>query len=508
MEPAKITASFFARNAAFLKLLLLGFLVLIMLIPLELVHSVIAERSGLSRSVTRELGVSWGKAQTLAGPILLLPVEEPRQVTVKSLGSPDFKPVFVEETQWTRRNLYLLPEQQAVIAELASQTRKRGIYEALLYNVDSGFKGRFQLPPATELPVKEGSRLLLDQARLLVHVSDLRGSANAPQLTWGGQDLPFEVRSEKLRGGLSDKLSWIQAKLPELSPESPGTDFSFHIKLKGSSSLRFVPLGRNSDIELTGDWPHPSFTGAQLPVANDVTDAGFSARWQISHLARGLPQVMHDKDEKGGASLLLSQIHSSAVETRFLSPVDFYRKSERSVKYGLLFVFVTFGTLFIFEAVGKRRLHAVQYLMIGAAVTLFFLLQISLAELVGFAAAFSLAAAVCVALVTLYAVKITGSRTRGLLLGGLLTTVYGYLFVTLQSEDQALLMGSLLLLALLAAAMYATRNFDWYALGERLVPPTPEPSPATPGAGQDAPGNTARGPAKTETPDRNEPGVG
>ena len=420
---------------------------------------------------------------------------------MKSPASPDFKPVYVQETQWSRRNLYILPEQQKIMAELASQTRKRGIYEALLYNLDSGFKGRFQLPPIKELPVKEGARLLLDQARLLVHVSDLRGSANAPRLIWGGQDLPFEVRSEKLPDGLSDKLSWIQASLPELSPDTAATDFSFQIKLKGSSNLRFVPLGRNSDIGLSGDWPHPSFAGAQLPVANEVTDAGFTARWQISHLARGLPQVM---DEKGGASLLRSQIRNSAVETRLLSPVDFYRKSERSAKYGLLFVFVTFGTLFIFEALGKRRLHAVQYLMIGAAVTLFFLLQISLAEILGFAMAFSLAAAVCVALVTLYAIKITASRLRGLLLGGLLTTVYGYLFVTLQSEDQALLMGSLLLLALLAAAMYATRNFDWYALGERLVPPTPVPSPASPGTGPAAPA-AAKEPAKDETPGGKEP---
>lgn len=467
--PAKAekTAGFFARNAALFKIGFLGFLVLAMLIPLDYVHSVIRERAHLSEAVTLELGASWGRAQTVAGPVLLLPVEEPQLVTVRNKDTRPGSPAYVEETQWVRRHLYILPELQQIEANLASQVRKRGIYEALLYTLDAQARGSFRIPAAEALPVKEDARILWREAKLLAHLSDLRGSANAPKLRWSGEELAFDVRSEKLPGSKANNLTWIEAALPPLSPEAGPRDFAFDLKLKGSDSVTFVPLGRESDFELSGDWPHPSFSGAQLPVAHNLGAEGFEAQWQVSHLARGLPQIMRDDADGIGALVHLAGSIGSA--TRLLTPVDFYLKSERSVKYGLLFVVVTFGTLFIFEALGRRRLHPVQYLMTGAAVTLFFLLQLSLAEVIGFAPAFGLAALACVALVTLYAIKITASRTRGLLLGGLLSSVYGYLFVTLQSQDQAMLMGSLLLLALLAAAMYATRNFDWYALGsERL----------------------------------------
>ncbi|WP_282607204.1 cell envelope integrity protein CreD [Pelagibius sp. Alg239-R121] len=471
MNNGQKTTAFLSHHAAVIKIALLGLMVVIMLIPLEYVRSVITERAFLSKSVTHELGESWGRAQTLAGPILLLPIEESYVVKVKSPDYTEEKPLYLDETRWHRRNLYILPDAQKITADLTSQTRKRGIYEALLYTADAKARGSFRIPAAETLPIEEGARVHWAQAKLLVHLSDLRGSANAPTLLWGNEELLFDVRSDKLHQSLPGDLNWIQAPLPKLAPQSAPIDFAFDVKLKGSSALGFIPLGRESNFALTGDWPHPSFSGAQLPVSNEVRDDGFSAQWQISHLARGLPQVL--RDDNDGAKILVQQIHRNAVSTRLLNPVDFYRMSERSAKYGLLFIIVTFGTLFVFEAMGKRRLHAVQYLMVGAAVTLFFLLQVSLAEVIGFASAFGLAALACVALVTLYAAKINASRMRGLLLGGLLSGVYGYLFFTLQAEDQAMLMGSLLLLILLATAMYTTRNFDWYALGERLVPQSP-----------------------------------
>ncbi|TQV77693.1 cell envelope integrity protein CreD [Denitrobaculum tricleocarpae] len=504
MDNGQTQTPLLARHAALFKVMLLGFLVLLMLIPLEYVYSVIKERAHLSKSVTRELGESWGRSQTIAGPILLLPVEEPYVVKVKSPDYTEEKPLYLDETRWHRRNLYILPDAQQITADLTSQTRKRGIYEALLYTADAKARGSFRIPAAETLPLEDGARVQWPQAKLLVQLSDLRGSANAPKLLWGNEELLFDVRSNKLHSGLPGNLNWIQAPLPKLTPGSAAINYAFDLKLKGSSALGFVPLGRDSEFALTGDWPHPSFTGVQLPVSNEVRDDGFSAQWQISHLARGLPQVL--RDDNGGAQTLVQQIHLNAVKTKLLNPVDFYRMSERSAKYGLLFIIVTFGTLFVFEAVGKRRLHVVQYLMVGAAVTLFFLLQVSLAEVIGFASAFGLAALACVALVTLYAAKITARWTRGLMLGGLLSGVYGYLFFTLQAEDQAMLMGSLLLLVLLAAAMYATRNFDWYALGERLMPPgqIPSPDPAMAGPSQESAvwGNTT---SQADTPASKEP---
>lgn len=468
MDDGRSETPFLARHAALFKLALLGVLALMMLVAFEYVRSVVTERAFLSEAVTSDLGASWGRSQTIAGPILLLPVEESKQVKVRAPDYTDAKPVYIEETRWFRHNLYILPEQQKMAAGLTSQTRRRGIYEALLFTADAEARGSVRVPAADTLPVEPDARVLWDQATLLVHLSDLRGSANAPALNWGGETIPFDVRSERLHQSVPGSSGWIQAPLPKLQPGAGPVDYAFDIRLKGSGELRFVPLGRESVFTLTGDWPHPSFSGLQLPVANEVAADGFAAEWQVSHLARGLPQVL--RDDNGGAGVLAQQIRDNVVRTRLINPVDFYRMSERSVKYGMLFVIVTFGTLFVFEALGRRRLHAVQYLFVGAAVTLFFLLQVSLAEVVGFAPAFGLAAAACVLLVALYAATITESRAKGLLLGGLLAAVYLYLFITVQAEDRALLMGSLLLLVLLAAAMYVTRNFDWYALGGRLTP--------------------------------------
>ena len=305
-----------------------------------------------------------------------------------------------------------------------------------------------------------------EDAKFLVHVSDLRGSTHGSALTWGEESLAFKVSDRTPTQG-----PWIEVDLPRLAEGAEDLRYGFSLGLNGSRSLALVPLGRRSDAALAMDWPHPSFGGSHLPTESRIGDKGVEARWSLSHLARDLPPSL--RSDRGGDALLQDYIARRGFETRLVDPVDFYRKAERAVKYGLLFIVLTFATLLTFEVTagkdeasgGTRRLHLVQYALVALALTLFFLLFLSLAEIIGFAPAFWLATLLDLGLICLYTIKATESLRHGLTLGGALLAIYGYLFFTLKSEDHALLMGSLLLFALLAAMMYATRNVDWFKLG-------------------------------------------
>lgn len=464
----------FRGDSLLIKGCLLILLTVAMLVPLDWVHGVVAERAELSHEVQAELGATWGTAQRLAGPLLAVPFrwQEVVQVRNKRFGADE--PDFLEKTEERDALLYLLPEDQAMTAAVETQTRKRGIYEALLYSADIAVEGRFQIPEAASLDLPEDALLLWDEARLLVHVSDLRGSTEGSDLTWGAQSLTFEVAQDAPTEG-----SWIETAVPDLAPGAGPIAYRFTLGLNGSNSLALVPMGRSSTASLAMDWPHPSFGGSHLPTESRIGGDGTAARWSLSHLARDLPSSL--RSDLCAHKTIGKHIAERGFETRLVDPVDFYLKAERAVKYGLLFIVLTFATLLTFEvtaagggrARGGRRLHFVQYALVALALTLFFLLFLSLAEVLGFAPAFWLATLLDLGLISLYSIKATGSLRRGLTLGGALLGIYGYLFFTLRSEDHALLMGSLLLFALLAAMMFATRNVDWFKLGDAAADETP-----------------------------------
>lgn len=457
---------FFRADSFLIKAVLLAALTVMMLVPLQWVRNVVAERADLSSEVERELGAIWGAEQRLAGPILSVPFRWQTINRVPNHRSGPNEPHFLEKILERDALLYLLPESQNMTAGIETQTRRRGVYEALLYSADIAVEGGFAIPPLQKLDLPEGAQVDWDQAKLLVHVSDLRGSTHGSALTWGDETLDFAVAEQVPTRG-----SWIEAKLPPLTEATPELDYRFSLGLNGSGSLALVPLGRSSTAALAMDWPHPSFGGSHLPTASDIDEDGVEARWSLSHLARDLPPSL--RNDRGGDGMIEDYIQHRGFETRLLDPVDFYRKAERAVKYGLLFIVLTFATLLTFEVTASnqgdtsigRRLHLVQYALVALALTLFFLLFLSLAEVLGFASAFWLATALDLGLISLYTSKVTGSARRGMTLGGALLGIYGYLFFTLESEDHALLMGSLLLFALLAAMMFATRNVDWFKLG-------------------------------------------
>lgn len=452
-----------------LKMIVIVLLTFVLMIPLGWVRGVITERASYSESVQRELGKTWGGPQRLAGPLLVVPFAWRESYRVRDQKADGEEPVYLVKQRDKEARLYILPAQQSLIADGKTQIRYRGPYKALLYGTEIQVEGSFTLPKVADLDLPEGAQLLWQRARFLVHVSDLASSTSISPLSWGGGSAPFDVATDR-----PTTHPWIAASLPTTASTGE-TRFSFTLGLNGSRGLTFIPFGQSSQARLAMDWPHPSFAGSQLPTESTIDESGFTAAWSQSHLARGLASVL--RSDRAGQDALAARLDSPGLTAWLVDPIDTYHKAERAVKYGLLFIAVTFGTLVVFEALslraaaggsaptGDRSLHPVQYSLLGGALILFFLLFLSLAEVIGFAAAYWSAAGLVLALVTAYTAKATTSLLRGLQLGGGLAAVYGYLFVVLRAEDHALLMGSLLLFAMLALVMYATRNVDWSALG-------------------------------------------
>ena len=298
--------------------------------------------------------------------------------------------------------------------------------------------------------------ILWNEAVVTVGVSDLRGLRGNPTFRWRGRDVPFA-------GGSGDARLWstgLTAAVPlDVNPAETELPFAFDLRLNGSEEIQFLPLGGETVVELTSSWPDPSFSGAYLPESRSVTPAGFKARWSVSSLARSYPQQLRDYGEQNTNAF--AGIAPSAFGVALFTPVGHYQKTERSMKYGALFIVLTFLTFFLYELLSPVTLHPVQYFLVGGALCLFYLLLLSISEHATFAAAYAIASAATIALISSYGAALLRSRLRVLGLAGVLTLLYSYLYVLLQLEDWALLMGSIGLFLILALVMYATRRVDW-----------------------------------------------
>ncbi|MEM7224204.1 MAG: cell envelope integrity protein CreD [Pseudomonadota bacterium] len=437
-----------ARHQGTLKLAVIGLIVLLSLYPLHRIHEIVRERQATSHQVEQEIAEVWGGAQEIVGPILAVPIAlDPQGV----MPDPNGRGVGQKP-----RTLFVLPESLTIDSRIEPEVRARGIYEAILYRSQSAFSGSFGRPDLGALGLEEED-LQWDQAWLEVRISDLRGLVDVQEVTWN--DAALEL------GLAAPGRPAVTAALPA-SGAAEGTwpaRFAITLSLNGSQALAFLPLGQQSEVALASPWPHPSFAGDLLPGESTIDGAGFTARWSLSRFHRSLADAWVQSADDPGALLKSANLRQIAV--RLVEPVNHYLMSERSVKYGLLFVALVSAVLFVFEAVAGARVHPVQYVMVAAALCLFFLLLLSLSEVIGFSAGYAVAAGLTTTLLAGYVTSVLKSRRRGAALGGLLLLVYGTLYLTLRSEDHALLLGSSLLFVALALAMFATRKIDWYALG-------------------------------------------
>ncbi len=454
-------------NRQFLqKTVLIILLMGLLLVPLGMIQGVISERSHYRYTAQQDIASSWTGEQNFLGPILVLPYVTQWQVKVWDKEQK----IYRMETRKKQAKMALLPQQLDIDAKSSTQMRARGIYEVPVYDTHLDVQGRFIIPAATErLQLDEGVSISWQQPYMSVAIQDIRGIVVQPELIWGDETMEFHSGSRlpKLPGGM-------HAELPGLANEQQvEQNFRFKLDLHGMQSLMFSPSGKNTRVRMQSDWPHPSFIGRYLPTERQIDETAFSAEWQVSAFSSNMSESV--KQLLAGTP---QPFQSNTFGVSLVDPVDIYLQTERAVKYAGLFLLLTFAAFFLFEIMKSLRLHPMQYLLVGMALTLFYLLLVSLSEHMAFAGAYWLATLACSGLIGVYLSAVLKTRGRALGFTAALLLLYGMLFLILRSEDNALLMGSLLLFGLLAAAMTVTRKLDWYALTNKVAGPEKEQIPA------------------------------
>jgi inner membrane protein len=456
-----------------LKSIAIGVLTLVLVIFLQLVYSQVRDRQARQQEVERNIAESAAGPQVLLMPTIVLQYTERVPVTTIEQGRS------IESLQDRERTVLIGARAMEADIQVAVDRKKRGIFSAQLFTAQHRLKGIFDIPADWGVAL-EARDVIAAKAFLVVGLSDARGVIGMPRVTFGGESglrvqpgtqLPFVA--EGFHVPLDLKRGTARAEA-----------LSVDLDVLGVSRLAFVPTAKESTIRLNSAWPHPSFFGRALPQSkgSDTTETPpLPATWKVSHLSHhALPKLQALADQgirnpKGEASAGLGTFEANAFGVSFIDPVNIYLLAERAVKYGLLFIVLTFVAFFLFEILKQLPIHAIQYGMVGAALAMFFLLLLALSEHVGFSLAYLLAATACTALIGVYLIKVLASWRLGAAFAAGLALIYAALFGLLQSEDMALLLGSGLLFAILAGVMLLTRGVDWQTLlarrNEKAAPP-------------------------------------
>lgn len=449
--PPQSAQSFFQKlnnwfkNSIMVKLFSIGFLMLLLMIPTSMIESLIYEREMRSDDVVNEVSSGWGRSQTITGPMLTIPYH--------SYYRDD-------EDKWRYVVKYaqFLPNDLNFEGDVKPEIRYRGLYKVVLYNSVIKISGNFPKPSFKEWGV-DPQHIKWDEARISIGISDMRGIQESIEMDWNGEQFVFNPGIENNH----DLHSGVSTHINISSSDSLVTQYNFnlHLDINGSRSLNFVPLGKETNVAMTSTWGDPSFNGAFLPDNRDIKKdgSGFTADWKILHLNRNFPQQWVN-DAKN--------INSASFGVRFLFPVDHYQKSMRSAKYADMFLFLTFLIFFFVEIINKKRIHPIQYLLVGFGLSIFYALLISLSEHVSFNTAYLVGSIAIVVMITGYSHTIFKDLKLTALMGSVLTALYIFLFSILQMEDYSLLLGSLGLFIVLGMVMYLSRKFKWYGSEEEV----------------------------------------
>lgn len=441
------------RGSISLRLLIIGFLVLILLIPAGMISSLVHERKMYKEKAVFEVSSMWARAQTISGPVVTVPFEKTwRDEDGRTRAATDY--------------LQFLPTRLEIEAELIPEIRPRGIFRVILYSAAVTMSGHFSFDGLEQLDVPT-ENVRWQDAFVSLLVPDMRGVKENIELNWDGGSHLFEPG---VRKGNDIFESGVSALISVDPPAAPGRKYEFScvLRLNGSEELSILPLGKTTVVDMRSPWPNPSFVGAFLPEDREVGEDGFTARWRVLDFNRNFPQ-------QWAGAIGASRILSSGFGVRLFSPVDEYTKTSRAVKYAVMFIGLTFLLFFLVEVFTGRRIHPVQYLLVGLALSLFYLLLLSLSEHLGFTIAYLIAAGSVAALISSYVGSALGGRAPALATAGSLAGLYGFLYILLQNQDYALLIGSVGLFGVMAAVMYLSRKVDWYGLEAGRAKPAPDP---------------------------------
>jgi inner membrane protein len=435
------------------KFFLICGLIILLLIPLLLVWALITEREGRAESVRDDVAREWGGTQSIDGPVLIVPY------MVQSVTFQGDKRV--EELH--ERRAVFLPQTLNVRGKATTKVLHRSIYDVAVYTGSLEFEGRFDPPDMSEVAADVQSVRWRD-AVLAVAIGDVSGlKSTASVLIDGDTKIPFEpslgVPDANAAGIHARLVSATQLfdALPTATTGSPpkGFTFRFGLTLNGTSELAFAPVARETKIDLNSDWPDPGFSGAFLPTDRVVNLAGFSAHWQVPHLARSVPQAWTLTD------FGLQTLRPYRFGVRFVVPVDFYQVVERAAKYALMVLATAFMAVFVLELKSALTVHPVQYVFLGLAMVFFYVLLLSFSERNGFLWAYLIAAIATSGLISVYVGRVQRSSVKGLIMLVVLALLYGLLYLILQLEDYALLAGAIAGFLMLAAVMFGTLRVNW-----------------------------------------------
>jgi inner membrane protein len=435
----------------FLKALAIGGLTFIILIALLLVAGVINDRQSYRDEAVHSIETSYAGTQTLIGPVLVRPYTE-------TIATPVVDEKGVKSTQQRKYPMIAtsFPRELKVHGLMAPSERRHGLYKVKVYEFHGQMQGHFDIvDPATEGTVVWG------EPYLAFSVSDVRGIQGTPKVTVNGAELSMLQKAPTSASWKSN----LQAPLSGAHELNGKLDFEVALNLAGTESLSVAPVADMNFVEIQSPWKSPLFDGQFLPRQRDISDSGFHATWEVSSLASGTQRQLTAEPEQ--------QI--DVVRVNLTTLIDPYSLSNRAVKYGILFVVLTFGGFLIFELMKRLPIHPVQYLLVGFGLAIFFLLLVSFSEHMPFGLAYTLSSVACIALLTFYLCSVLRSTQRGLSFGALLSSLYGAMYGLLISEDNALILGSLLLFFLLALVILITRKVDWYRSAAPVIP-TPNPT--------------------------------
>lgn len=429
-------------------------LALLLLIPLSMTQGIVESRNQRQMETENQVARLTAAPQTLVGPLLIIPYSVEVKQSEKNEKSGEWQEVWEEVHQ----ERCLVPKDLQFNGTVKIEARRRGLYRTQVYRVTGPIKGLFSME--AQGGIRPGRNLKLGTPYLTMGISDPRGILNQVTLTLEGRTYDFLPGSHRAYPGTG-----IHVSLPDLDlAHARDLPFEIPLEVMGTRSLHMAPIADETRVSLQGAWPAPSFEGGFAPVDRILSGQGFSAKWKIPHLSRDLDILL-----KGGNEAAAQQFGVA-----FIDPVNIYLQSERATKYGFLFILLTFGAFLLREVLRALPLHPVQYLLVGMSLAIFFLLLLSFSEHLGFPLAYVVATLSNLALLGAYLDGVLKNRRESLLFTGGLAILYAALYGILASEDNALLLGSLLLFALLAGVMIGTRHMDWKKASDSTgLPPTP-----------------------------------
>ncbi len=450
------------KSSVMLKLTTIGILILLLMIPSSMLQSLVNERQATRDVAVEEITSKWGSNQTIGGAVITIPY------TIIQEDDKGKKSTVIAYA-------HFLPEKLNITGTLTPEKRYRGIYVVMLYNAQLHIQGLFKKPNVELLKIPK-ERFLFSEAFISLGLTDMKGIKEAIRLKINGKDL-------EMNPGIESNDLFASGVSSPINLEADVLNFEATINLNGSKRIDFLPFGKTTKVTIESPWGTPSFVGASLPDERQVTDKGFKAVWNELHLNRNYPQqgtgnfvglasnysenyaqdhaVVSYPNIDGATTKATGELQST-FGVKLLLPVDEYQKTMRSTKYNLMFIIITFIAFFFVEILNRKRLHPIQYLLVGFAICLFYVLLLAISEHLSFNWAYLIGCVTILTLITFYTQSVFKNTRITLIFNGILTLLYGFFYSLLQLEDYSLLLGSIGLLIILAVVMYLTRNIDWY----------------------------------------------